>query len=395
MRRGDDALATISLVSRLCADGVRPLKATEFWKLSAGLGTGPSCLLGTNAGDLAAAHDFSGDFAQRIGALMGRATALAFELERLEQSGIGTLTPYDEHYPTRWPGRLGLKAPPLLYAAGATELLNTAGLGVVGSRDVSPPGAEVAIEAAKCAVVRNIPLVSGGARGVDQLAMNAALDSGGAVVSVLADSLSRKLRDADVRSAIHDGRAVMCVPYSPDAGFSTGNAMGRNKLIYAQSALTLVVASDKGSGGTWTGATEALDNQFGRVAVWRGPGEGPGNEGLERRGAEPVTEIEQLGTLLDDDEFDPDTRTTTRRGPMEQGTLFDAPVTGTVPPDSVISVRMRNTSKSTFTRSATAWACPYSMTKFWSKNPNVCMPGVAVRPTRKASKYSSTWRHTP
>ena len=118
MRRGDDALATIALVSRLCADGVRPLKASEFWKLSARLGTGPSCLLGMSADDLAAAHDFSGDFAQRIGGLMGRATALAFELERLEQSGIRTLTPFDQHYPTRWPERLRAKAPPLLYAAG-------------------------------------------------------------------------------------------------------------------------------------------------------------------------------------------------------------------------------------------------------------------------------------
>ena len=323
MRRGDDALATISLVSRLCADGVRPLKATEFWKLSAGLGTGPSCLLGTNAGDLAAAHDFSVDFAQRIGALMGRATALAFELERLEQLGIGTLTPYDEHYPTRWPERLGLKAPPLLYAAGATELLNIAGLGVVGSRDVSPPGAEVAIEAAKCAVMRNIPLVSGGARGVDHLAMNAALDSGGAVVSVLADSLSRKLRDADVRSAIHDGRAVMCAPYSPDAGFSTGNAMGRNKLIYAQSTLTLVVASDTGKGGTWAGATEALNNKFGQVAVWRGPGEGPGNEGLDRRGAAPVATVDELKSLLDRDGPFTGADVPPSSSHLEQRTLFD------------------------------------------------------------------------
>ena len=68
---------------------------------------------------------------------------------------------------------------------------------------------------------------------------------------------------------------------------------------------------------------------------------------------------------------------------------------GTVPPDSVISVRMRNTSKSTFTRSATACSCPYSITMFCSKKATVWMPGVAVSPTRNASKYSSTWRHTP
>ena len=324
MRRGDDALATISLVSRLCADGVRPLKATEYWKLSAGLGTGPSCLLGTNAGDLAAAHDFSGDFAQRIGALMGRATALAFELERLEQSGIGTLTPYDEHYPKLWMRRLGPKTPPLLYAAGPIELLDVAALGVVGSRDVSPPGAEVAVEAAAWASLHGIPLVSGGARGVDQLAMNSALDSGGTVVGVLADSLSRKLRNADIRAAIHDERIVMCTPYSPDAGFSSGNAMGRNKLIYAQSALTLVVASDTGKGGTWSGATEALDNQFGRVAVWRGPGEGSGNEALERRGAVPISDLVGLGQLLAAGDAGATSVASRHASKSEQGVLFGA-----------------------------------------------------------------------
>ncbi|WP_420625968.1 DNA-processing protein DprA [Candidatus Poriferisodalis sp.] len=324
MRRGDDALATVALVSRLCTEGLRPLKASEFWKLTANLNAGPSCLLGTSAGDLAADNELSVEVAERVAGLIGRATALAFELERLQHSGIGALTPFDEHYPRRWTERLGPKAPPLLYAAGATELLDSSGLGVVGSRDVSPTGAEVAIEAAKCAASRGIPLVSGGARGVDQLAMNAALDSGGAVVGVLADSLSRKLRNADVRAAIHDGRAVMCAPYGPDAGFSAGNAMGRNKLIYAQSAITFVVASDKDKGGTWSGATETLDNQFGRVAVWRGPGEGPGNAGLERRGAVPVTEIEQLELLLDSDEFDPNIGAPSLAGSMEQGTLFGA-----------------------------------------------------------------------
>ena len=66
-----------------------------------------------------------------------------------------------------------------------------------------------------------------------------------------------------------------------------------------------------------------------------------------------------------------------------------------VEPPSLIAVERRNTSKSTFTPSATAWGKPYSMTRFLLKNPNVCLPGVAVSPMRKASKYSSTWRHTP
>lgn len=323
MRRNDDALATIALVSRLCADGLQPLKASEFWKLTTTCESCPSDFLGMSADDLASSSGVSVAVAERIAGLLGRATALAFELERLQHSGIRTLTPYDEAYPTRWVEWLGPKAPPLLYAAGLVDLLEVPGLGVVGSRDVSPAGAEVAIEAAKCASIRGIPLVSGGARGVDQLAMNSAFASGGGVVGLLADSLARKLANSDLRAAIHNEQALMCTPYSPDAGFSAGNAMGRNKLIYAQSTLTLVVASDKGKGGTWAGATEALDNKFGQVAVWRGPGEGSGNEGIEQRGAVPISDLDGIGRLLDDADADATPNTSPLTSGAEQGILFD------------------------------------------------------------------------
>ncbi len=279
MRRSDDALATLALVSRLSVGDVQPLKASEYWKLSAILEAAPSSLLGKSSADLALDFGISNSLADRVVALVDRATALAFELERLEHSGVQTLTPFDEHYPNNWTQRLGSKAPPLLYAAGSVELLDTAGLGVVGSRDVSPSGAEVA--------------------------------------------LSRKLAKSDVRAAIHNEQALMCTPYNPDAGFSAGSAMGRNKLIYAQSTLTLVVASDEGKGGTWSGATEALDHKFGRVAVWRGLGEGPGNEALERRGAVRISDLNDIGQLLDHGDAD----TTPDASPLvseaEQGVLFD------------------------------------------------------------------------
>ncbi len=241
----------------------------------------------------------SKDLGDRIAGLMDRATAVAFELDRLEQSGIRTLTVFDEHYPQQWLARLAAKAPPMMHGAGALDLLNTPGLGVVGSRDVSEAGGEVAKEVARLAARRGMPLVSGGARGVDQLAMDAAHEAGGAVVGILAESLSRKLKRTDVRKAVYDGSTALCTPYSPDAPFSAGNAMGRNKLIYAQAALTVVVASDDGTGGTWSGATEALKHGYGLVAVWRGPGEGPGNEPLERQGAVPVASVADIESLLD------------------------------------------------------------------------------------------------
>ena len=208
---------------------------------------------------------------------------MAFELERLDGSGIRVLTPFDEEYPQAWLERLRrktLQAPPVLYAAGALELLNQPGVGVVGSRDVSPKGQEIAQEAAERITSLGMTLVSGGARGVDQLSMNAAFQAGGCVVGILAESLARKLKKSDVRQAIYEGQTVMCTPYNPDAPFSVGNAMGRNKLIYAMADITLVVACEPDKGGTWVGATEALEKKFGRVAVWQGPGGGTGNAKL-------------------------------------------------------------------------------------------------------------------
>ena len=72
--------------------------------------------------------------------------------------------------------------------------------------------------------------------------------------------------------------------------------MARNKLVYALADLTVVVAADSGSGGTWSGAEEALRKRYGRVAVWRGAGEGSGNAALERMGAIPaVCSLGELG----------------------------------------------------------------------------------------------------
>ena len=299
MKRDEDSLATILLVSRLCADGVRPLIASEFWNLIERISGGPGVFLNLSQGQLMRDYDLREDLAARVAELVGRATAIAFELERLEQSGIKSLTAFDEHYPREWLVRLGTKAPPLMHAAGAVELLDSPGLGVVGSRDVSQAGGEVAKDLARMAVRLGLPLVSGGARGVDQLAMDAAIETGGAVIGILADSLLRKLKRPEVRRAVHDGNTVICTPYAPGAPFSAGNAMGRNKLIYAQAALTVVVASDNGTGGTWSGASEALKRGFGSVAVWRGPGEGPGNAPLQEQGARPVSKPDDLESLLD------------------------------------------------------------------------------------------------
>lgn len=72
--------------------------------------------------------------------------------------------------------------------------------------------------------------------------------------------------------------------------------MGRNKLVYALSKATVVVASSEGSGGTWAGAVEALEKGYCPVLV-RPESEGAGT--LVARGAAKLSAPPGLGAAVE------------------------------------------------------------------------------------------------
>jgi predicted Rossmann fold nucleotide-binding protein DprA/Smf involved in DNA uptake len=303
-RRDDTSLASLLLSQRLVDVGAAPLKASEYWRVRSAVEDLAS-LLGQSAGEVETRLG-DADLAERVGALLDGARAVAVELENLEQSGVAIITPTDETYPQRLLERLRVGAPPILYVAGPTDLLSTPALGIVGSRSVDADGADIARGAARQAVSRGYTVVSGGAKGVDQLAMQAAFEAGGRVVGVLAENLLRRLRDADTRSAVLDGLACLCTPFKPSAGFSVANAMGRNKVVYGLSEATLVVASDLKKGGTWAGAHEAIRNRTCDVVIWTGAGAGEGNEKLAAEGGRPIADLEDLFPLASVERETPD-----------------------------------------------------------------------------------------
>lgn len=300
--RSDASLAAALLAQRLVDASAPPLKASEYWAV---LDRVPDLgrLLGADAGAVEEATGMGPELAERIVALLGAATAFAFELDRVEQSGVRVVASVDEDYPAALLTRLGRTAPPALYVAGDAGLLTGGLLGIVGSRDVAEEGAQVAQvaqvaqDAARAAAANGLGVVSAGVKGVDRLSMTAAVESGAPVVGALADSLLRTTRDPDVRRAITDGQLCLCTPYKPSAGFSEANAMGRNKLIYALSAATLVVAADEEKGGTWAGAVEALGQGRVPVLVWTGAGATGGNRRLAGMGAIGVDAVGGLFPL--------------------------------------------------------------------------------------------------
>lgn len=292
----DDDLAALALTSRLVDSGAKPLSSREFWQVTRTVPA--SSLRGMTSTDLGASLGITTDRSDRIAALFERAAGIAFAMEKLDHDGIWTITGSSEAYPARLRARLGDAAPVVLHGVGNVSILENEGVGVVGSRDATQDAALVARDIARFATKAERPIVSGNARGIDREAMNGGFEAGGSVVGVLADSLQKSVNKPATRRAIADGRICLVTPFAPTAPFSVGNAMGRNKLIYALSAVTVVVTSEQGSGGTWAGATEALKNRYGLVAAWTGPGSAPGNAALIEQGASELSEIDGLGSLL-------------------------------------------------------------------------------------------------
>lgn len=291
----DDAKATLLLCGSFPGgEDVRPLSPREFGELLKWLqenGVRPGELVRPGGEDLARSAKPTGIDTERLVQLLRRGAVMAFSVEKWLSKGLWVATRTDSHYPRRLASRLGALAPPILYGAGPYGNLDEPALAVVGSRNVDPEGFDYSREVGGHCARSGITVVSGGARGVDQSAMAGALSENGLAVGVLSDGLLRAAVSQFFREALCEERLTLLSACHPETGFNVGNAMSRNKSIYALSDYALVVSADKGKGGTWSGATEELNRTGGVLVYVRSEGSPPeGNVALLRLGAHPFPE---------------------------------------------------------------------------------------------------------
>ncbi len=261
--------------------GVKPLTLSEYNRLMAHLlqrGMRPSDLLTPFGVGEISGFSHKNITPDRVALLLSRGVSLAFAVEEWEKRGIRVLGRSDENYPHRLKSRLKGSAPAILYFAGNPELLNSGGLAIVGARDVDEDGLEFTRHVSFVCAGQGITVVSGGARGVDREAMFAALNEGGNVVGVIADSLSKTVVSRKYREAVKSGCLLLLSPFDPEAGFSVGNLMGRNRYIYTMADYALIISSSAEKGGTWTGVTENLKKQW--IPVFVRSGENMPEEGF-------------------------------------------------------------------------------------------------------------------
>lgn len=278
---------------------------------------------------------------ERIEALLQRGHSMALALEKWSRSGLWVITRADkDSYPKRLLQKLGYQAPPVLYGCGDKELLRAGGVAVVGSRKAELSDLNYTEQLGSKAANSGVAIVSGGARGVDETSMLGAMNAGGNVIGILADSLLKASTSAKYRSGLMDGNVVLVSPFYPEAGFNRFNAMDRNKYIYCLADTSVVVHSGP-KGGTWEGALQNLKK--GWVPTWVKQTQDPtaGNAAIVNAGAQwctdSITELDIAALFVNTSSSTANVVTQNDLFSQPQPDLFSQQVEDSVSSDSSMS----------------------------------------------------------
>lgn len=219
---------------------------------------------------------YNREMAERICMLLDEEVLLEHYCTRAERAGCVPLTRVSPAYPALLRQRLGLDSPGCLWSKGDLRLLQTPCIALVGSRELQPENRAFAEAVGSMAARKGLTLISGNARGADRAAQDACLQSGGKVISIVADELSKRPLQENVLYLSEDGF---------EEPFSAQRALSRNRCIHALGQVVFVAQSDLHKGGTWDGTAKNLRFGWSNVICFRD-------------GSEASRELEQMGAYL-------------------------------------------------------------------------------------------------
>lgn len=209
-------------------------------------------------------------------------------MRRLGEEGWEPISPLSPLYPPRLRARLGWRAPALLWGKDCYGGWEKGAVAIVGSRDLSPDEEVFAWETGRLCARWGFRVVSGGARGADQLGARGCLEGGGFAVHFLPGGQG---------SEGLAGQGLLSVN-PEEACFDRLRALQRNRWIYGSAEVAVVVSSRFGVGGAWSGALESLRGRLCPLVVYRGKGSRDGNEALARLGAHGVSSVDEMEEIF-------------------------------------------------------------------------------------------------
>ena len=224
------------------------------------------------------------------------------DLKWAEQKNASILTLDDERYPPML--KSIADAPPILYVLGQLEILKLPQIAIVGSRNPTHAGKDMAFNFATYLTSMGMTVTSGMALGIDAAAHLGALDSisnsfhkgSGFTVAVTGTGLDRvyPAKNRDLAHKIAENVALVS-EYPPGTPPLPGNFPRRNRIISGLSMGVLVVEAALQSGSL---ITARLANEQGRE-VFAVPGSihhplAKGCHTLIRQGAKLVETAEHI-----------------------------------------------------------------------------------------------------
>jgi DNA processing protein len=148
--------------------------------------------------------------------------------------------------------RLGYESEGLdmrLWCAGDTTLIRKRSVAIVGTRDVSEPGAARSRRLAKELSEEGIVVFSGLAKGVDTQALRSAIDTGGRVVAVIGTPLEKAYpaENKRLQEEIYHHHLLVS-QFHPGQRVFPSHFPERNKLMAALSDATAIIEAGETSG---------------------------------------------------------------------------------------------------------------------------------------------------
>ena len=218
---------------------------------------------------------------------------------RIESQGITILTWEDETYPQRL--KEIEQPPPVLYVRGEYVPDDLYAVAIVGTRRVTPYGRQITEELSSYLASNGITVISGLARGVDAIAHQTALKSGGRTIGILGSGVDKIYppEHRQLAEQIIAGQGAIISDYAPGTPPDASNFPPRNRIISGLSLAVVVVEAGETSGALITAEFAAEQGR----EIFAVPGsilapQSKGTNKLIQKGALPLLSINDLMQAL-------------------------------------------------------------------------------------------------
>ncbi len=170
----------------------------------------------------------------------------------MDKNNIKTIKLFDDEYPKKLKNIYD--KPTVLFAKGNINLLNEKSVAIVGCRDCSDYGKNVAKKLSYDLAKENICIVSGLAKGIDTFAHIGALEAGGKTIAVIGSGLDYVYpsENKHLYERIIKNNGLIVTEYIIGTKPERLNFPARNRIISALSEAVVVVEAKERSGALIT-----------------------------------------------------------------------------------------------------------------------------------------------